>query len=383
MYRRILISILFFCFNLANGQSIYPNSNDSLAFAYNWSGQYRQTLRLCDSLIRLDLGYQEIYLFAAHAAAKINKPMLEQYYLLMAEKENPADTTIQQFLFHNYINTNQYHQAARISNNTLRYLPDYALPAVHLIHAEGGAKVSSNDSLYQPLYYMQIGVGARVKQLLWYQALTHLSQQTYYGTIQQWQYYTAVQVPIKRNWVITPAFHLLSFNTSNAPAVYTESPPKGNPWVTSLNVSKNHRNLLYSLSMVYAGMNHENQFQVQPQVTWWPRYNNTLFIQLAANYLTESNTTQWCYSLGFQPLSRLTISTAYSDLHARNFVEQNGYLVNNAYDKTQDRFQVMAVYRFNHGWTPYGLYQLENKIESTTDLAYRLNMFMFGIRKTI
>lgn len=384
MHRRNSLILLFLLLvNAAMAQSAYQSGNDSLALVYNRNGQYHTTLDLCDSLIKQHLGYQEIYLCAAYAAAKQNKPMLEQHYLLLAEKDNPADISLQQMLLVNYLNTNQYPQAARINQQHPHLFPDFKLPLVHLIHAESGAKFSNNDTLYQPLYYTQVGIGSRIKQLIWYNAVTHLSQQAYYGIIKQWQYYTSLQIPFKNNWTITPAFHLLSFNTLTPAPELAANPPSGTPWAVSLNISKHRHNLAYALTGVYSKMNNAEQLQLQPQLSWWPKYNNSILVQIAANYLTESNNLQAHASIGLRPLSNFGITALYSLLQAKNFTEQNSYLFNNSFDKTLHRLQTMAVLDLKRGWSCYGVYQLETKEEAFYLVDYQLHLLMFGIRKTI
>ncbi|MFN7312297.1 MAG: hypothetical protein ACK5UI_02340 [Bacteroidota bacterium] len=377
------IILFLFSSTFSNAQSFFKSKNDSIAFGYNWYGQYKTTLQFCDSLIELKLGYYELYLTAAYAANQLKKPLLEQGYLLKAQNENPQDTAIRQLLIINHIQNNQYHQAVRINNQLKKIRLEQKLSPIHLIHTETGIKLSNNDSLYKPLYYQQIGIGAKIGTVIWYNAITHISQQAYYGDINQWQYYSSAQFSFAKNWNVISTVHLLSFKTTNVPELYANNIPKENPWATSITVSKSNKNFTYTLGTVYSKMNKDEQLQFQPQITWWPFYNNRFMLQTGLNYLTENNKLQTNITTAFRPIEALNITCTYAYLNAKNFTEQNAYLVNNSFDFTLNRFQMMASYEGAKGWSPYLFYQLETKEEFDFKINYQLHMIMAGVRKTL
>jgi len=364
MFRKyVLIFIMLVQCLWVKSQNSYNSDKDSIAYMYNWLGMYNKTLIFCDSIISQKLGYQDLFYKAAYAAHALNKSMLEQRYLLMAAKQNPQDTFTTQLLFTNYLINNQYHQAARINQQLKKQQISFGLPAVHLLHTETGIKTSSNDTLYKPLYYQQIGVGARIGSVIIYNALSHLTQQAFFGTINQWQLYTLAQMALSNNWSITAAMHLLAFNTSDIPANISNNFRSEEPYAFSVNVSRIISNFTAALTTVHSRMNSNNQLQIQPQITWWPKYNNTMCLQTTLNYLTENNTLQMHMQATYRPVNALNIIAAYSYINAKNFTEQNAYIFNNSFDNTLNRFQFSATFDVPKGYTPYLFYQLETKEE--------------------
>ncbi len=84
----------------------------------------------------------------------------------------------------------------------------------------------------------------------------------------------------------------------------------------------------------------------------------------------------------FQPAKWFSIKSSYLFNNGSNFIEDNGYLVNNSSDLTKGRFSLLANFRIGKHLSLYGLYQLESKTESTQQFNYKYNIFVGGIRFT-
>jgi hypothetical protein len=67
--------------------------------------------------------------------------------------------------------------------------------------------------------------------------------------------------------------------------------------------------------------------------------------------------------------------------NARYFTEQNGLLVNNAYDITGNRIMLNINRNLNREWSVYGIYIYETKTEALSQLPYVYHMGILGLKR--
>ena len=83
-----------------------------------------------------------------------------------------------------------------------------------------------------------------------------------------------------------------------------------------------------------------------------------------------------------QPLKRLSVKASYFTNSGKNLVEDIGYLVNNSFDLTSSRLSILASLYLSKHVSFYGLYQFENKTESTQKFNYQYNVIVGGLKIT-
>ncbi len=360
---------------------VTQTEHEQVLSSYYQQGKWTRVTQYCDSLISLKLAYHNIYILGAKAAAQLNKPYQSLAYLTQADLENPNDSLIQLLLYNQYLKAEQYSHAVRIYKLSNQILTLEELPMIHLLHAESGIKLSSDQNLYQSLYYNQVGFGNRIGRATAYHAITYLTQQTFFGTVNQWQWYSNYQYAFKHNWTISPAFHIINFYTTNKPIELSNTEIKETPWIVSCTVKKLVKKFALSLGGVASQINNENQLQIQPIIAWHPFNNNKFIVQGGLNILTEKERIQSHISTKLLLKQRLSLAVGYSYLNARNFTEQNGYIVNNTFDLTNNRFHLLLSLGLLKNWSTYLYFQHENKQEFNSSINYQFDMMMCGIQK--
>jgi hypothetical protein len=356
-------------------------SLDSVTYAYFVNKDWRKLIDTVDVAISEKNDFYLLNIRAAIASNVLNKPYKEQYYLQKANQDFPNDALGLSMMYNNYLQTGSYPQALR----TLRQMQqDSSLrnsyperPFIHLINAEVGYKISSEEAFYKPLFYTLGGVGFRINKVSFYSAFSYLSQTSYLGKLKQYQLYLSGNIPLKKNWIFSPALHLLNYGIEEN-NIETFS---GSPVLAGINVTKQHKNITYGLGYYFSTLNNERQHQIQPSVTWYPFSNNRLSVNVFGGYMPMKN--QWIqnYTIQTQPFNQTTFTVSYLYANARYFTEQNGLLVNNAYDITGNRIMLNINRNLNREWSVYGIYIYETKTEALSQLPYVYHMGILGLKR--
>ncbi|MES2560576.1 MAG: hypothetical protein V4590_12600 [Bacteroidota bacterium] len=359
---------------------------DSLTYAQYLQQDWKNLVTTTSKAIHNDADFPLLNIRAAIASAALNKPYDEQYYLQRSYRDFPNDPLTLSLLYNNYLNIGQYPQALRINkqlqqdSSLKQYYPKR--PPIHLAGIEVGFKRSSDSSLYKPLMYAQAGLGFRVKTIAFYNAFSYLTQDCYYGRMQQYQYYLSAMIPLKRNWTIAPAVHALYYTIQSTIPGLDANKLSATPFVLGINTSKLHRNFQYQLGAYYSTLNDENQLQLQPGITWFPLSGNTLSLNVTGNYLTENGSFTTSATANVMLNKYFSLTAAYLNANTRYYTEQNGFLVNNSYDITGSRYVGMLSFHPTINWTVYAVYLRETKRESTFDIPYNFDTGVLGIRRT-
>ncbi|TAE85154.1 MAG: tetratricopeptide repeat protein [Bacteroidetes bacterium] len=385
MQRSVIIFLWILTAICANAQEegiLRPDSINSFLSAQSSPARIVQVV---DSLEKIKKASYEAYLWAAEASYNLGKLYGQQRYLEKAHRIYPNDTRALPALYENYLALGNYPQALRLNKLILAQaeLGKYYAkrPVLHLVHMEYGIKQSSNDSLYAPLHYAQIGVGIRVNQIAWMHAISYLKQNSILGSTSQYQYYSALAIPLKNNWTVSPACHVLYVNITNEIPIADSSILSSTAFVVALQVSKQYKNFKLELGATQGNMNNENQLQIQPAITYYPFSNQKVLLQVAGTYFTEKDAATGMVQLGARPIPSLQVIGNYLYGDVRNFAEQNGYLINNSFDETNQRYGLITNYNFTPSITIYGVFQLEQKTEYFSRINYNYATGLLGVKK--
>lgn len=357
---------------------------DSVTYIQYYTAQWKPLLDTANLAIKNEQDFYWLYIRAAYAAQQINKPYKEFYYLSKAYTKFPNDVLAQTRLYASSFVTGQYNRSLKLNrvirtDSTLKpYYPK--LPAVHLVNVEAGIKYP-NDTLYSIMHYIQAGTGFRIRNIALYSALTYMQQKLYYGDMKQYQLYISAAFSTRNNWQIVPVLHLMRYDITNAPAYIDHSKLAGDPYTAGLQVSRLYKNVQYSAGIYYSTLGKQEQIQIQPSLTWFPLSNNKVYLNASGNYLTEQSKLTLSGSAGYMPFSRLSLSVAYLAAQTRYYTEQNGFIVNNSYDITKDRYMVSFNWRLHPLLSIYGIYQYEAKTESYFNIPYNYHTGIMGVKK--
>lgn len=359
---------------------------DSLSYTYYMNGEWKNLLVLGKQAQKLGIEGYWLNLRVAFAAKILQKPFLSQHYYNRNLKQFPNDLITLPLAYENQLAISQYSQALRLQSKLKK---DSVLnilypkrPVFHLVHIEYGIKQCSNDSFYKPLHYGQVGVGFRINRIAFYNALSSISQQTYFGTTQQYQYYVSASIPIKYDITITPAYHYLSYTINTNIPFIPDSVKNVKSYVVGGSVSKVVRSFILGLGFYRSNMNFTFQNQIQPTVTWYPFSNTRLSIAALGNYLAENNKLTGSTMVNYAPIAKLNLTGGYLLANVRYFTEQNGYLVNNSFDITRDRWLASVSYNITPALSVYGVYLHEQRTIPILERKYQNNMGVLGIKTT-
>ena len=301
--------------------------------------------------------------------------------------------------------------------------------SIGFITIEGGIKKTDSTSYYNiydkavPIYYnpatyLQIGLNHFIKRRIsLFHAATYYGQKSLLGIVSQLQYYLKASIPLNHNFLISPSFHYInsksSYETTTSvtdtlwpPGVPPHSqPPPGAPpfktnttttssttnsqshyFVGSLAIQKTIQKFVFSLGTTVSNMYNVTQFNHFGFVSYAVFGNSKLvlgctgYAHTSDNYFTTSAAiAPFIY---IQPIKHLSVKLNYFLNNNKNIIEDNGYMVNNSTDLTKSRWGVIANYAINKHLALYGVYQLENKYQSTYAFNYNYNVIVGGVKIT-
>lgn len=258
-----------------------------------------------------------------------------------------------------------------------------------------GTKTRSN--YFNPPTYAQLGLNHYIKRRFSvFHAFTYFNQENFLGVITQAQYYIKSSIPIKNNWLISPAFGWINIQFKTE---FTPIPPpgyKGPPIPKQTNISQNDYYMgslaiqkifgRLTLSLGTTVSNFSNQTQLNHNgffalnvfgnsklILGCSEYVHTIDSYATINYATSP-------FIYIQPIKYFSIKASYITNTNNNIIEDNGYLVNNSPDLTQNRLGLLANFYIHKHFSLYGLYQLENKFEGVQQFKYKYNVFMGGLK---
>jgi hypothetical protein len=331
-----------------------------------------------------------------------------------ALKFNSADNSALEYLYYCYVYTGQYEASRMLSK---KFGPELAkkigsdsFSPTELVMIEGGVKKSDSSSYYDryrkanslffdPAIYFQLGVKHYVKnRISAFHSVTYFNQRTFLGSNRQIQYYLKVNVPLKNDWLISPAFDWVNrkseVRTGPPPPPNQMGPPprpkmitvKTNNFVGSLSIQKTIKKFNVSVGTTISNLDSDMQYIHFGNLSFKPFGNSRLIIG-CTEYIHTSDNYSTVYSavspfLFVQPINRISVSLSYFQNKGNNIIEGNGYLVNNSADLTTSRWSGLLNVNITKHVSLYGLYQLEYKTESTHQFNYHYNVIVGGIKIT-
>lgn len=332
---------------------------------------------------------------------------------------NSTDELALEYLYYCYVFNGKTEDARLLSktfsNELLQKIGIDKQSKVDFVIIEGGTKITDSTSYYDaskkkesnyfdPATYFHVGLNHSIKnRVSLFHALSYYKQQNFVNKINQTQYYLKASIPIKNNWLIMPALHLVHIKTTS---VFTSTtvppmgpfpgPPPKQQTITSISKSnyivgsivaqKNINKFTLGIGTTVSNMNNVTQY-IHSGYAHYSIFGNsklvlgcTDYIHTTNNYSTINNSlAPFIY---IQPLKKLSLKASYLINSGNNIIEENGYIVNNSADLTKSRWGILANFSLTKHLSVYGLYQLENKQENVQLFNYKYNVIIGGIKIT-
>lgn len=366
----------------------------------------------------IDKGFDYYYLQLRVGIAYYEKKnyALAEGYFLNALKFNSDDELLLEYVYYCYLLNGRYDEARKWSR---KFSPGLAekigtdkQSSVSLIMIEGGSKktdqpgyynevTKTNSNYFNPPIYFHLGLNHYVKnKASLFHALTYFNQETFINKVSQSQYFLKISVPIKNNWTLSPSLHLIHIKTTTEIKTLPKQPMPGigppkrpeptfnvtqsNYFVGSLMAQKTIKKIVLGIGTTVSNMNNKTQFINSGFLSYAP-FGNSKLILGCAGYLHTIDSYQTSYGavvpyLYYQPFNKLSLKLSYMHNEKNNFIEENGYLVNNSADVTQTRYSALINLNISKQVSLYALYQLEYKYEAVQSFNYRYNVFVVGMK---
>lgn len=358
-------------FNDRNWDEVIKIGNEALANGYDY-----YYLRM-----RMGIAYYE----------NKNYLLAEPHFKKGHEFNSNNDTTLE-YLYYCYVFTGRSEQAKKLSKTFSLNLSNKIrldkTPSTEFIFVEAGSKNANspynnidNLTYYKPATYAQIGLKHSVNNNFSVtHAATYYHQVDYSGTVNQFQYYAQGAIPLNNNWLVSPAIHLV--NTDFSSDTYTSF--KKSYFVGSLMLKKSIKKIELGLGSTFSNTSDTLQHNHFVSISYAPFGNNQLimgltnYVHTIDDYATMNNSfTPFVY---FEASPKTAFKLSYLNNMNNNIVEDNGSLVNNAYDLTENRLNILANFRINPKFTLYTIYQSENKKIAYDSSTYKYNVFLLGMK---
>ena len=340
---------------------------------------------------------------------------------------NSDDELAQEYLYYCFIYNGRNEEARMLSrlfkSDLAEKVGTNKQSKIGFVLLEGGTKLSDSPNYYNdstksksnyfnPAVYLQLGLNQFVKnRYSIFHSVTYYKQVSFLGDARQIQYYIKTSIPVKNNWLISPAIHLIHSNfitetvlttttTAPGPNPPPGSPPKpiitnttnstysskSNAIVGSLAVQKTVNKFTISIGTSVSNIANKTQLIHSGFVSYSVFGNSKLVLGCTgyAHTIDNYSTTYAAVApfLYVQPLKRLSVKASYFTNSGKNLVEDIGYLVNNSFDLTSSRLSILASLYLSKHVSFYGLYQFENKTESTQKFNYQYNVIVGGLKIT-
>lgn len=359
---------------------------------------------------------------------------LAEGYFKKALSFNADDELSLEYLYYCYLFNGRYEEARLLSKKFNTALADKigtsTQSKVGFVMLEAGSKITdqktypskdpknTKGNYFNPPVYFHVGLSHFIKNRLpLFHAITYFSQETFVNKVNQYQYYLKASIPLKRNFIISPSVHYINLNVSSEkkytitdtlwpPGVPPHSqPPPGAPpfktvttsttvsnssqsnyFVGSLSIQKTMRKFVFGVGMSVSNMSNVTQYINSGFVSYAPLGNSKLVLGCSGYaHTNDSYKTTYAAAVPFiylQPAHRLSLKLSYMYNVKNNFIEENGYLVNNSPDVTQSRYSALLNFNISKRVSLYGLYQLEYKYEAIQSFNYRYNVIVAGLKIT-
>ncbi len=386
---------------------------DTKTYNLYMAKEWKQLLNYGHRAIKEGTDYYYLRTRVGIAAYELKKYYVASRHFAKALRFNEGDEVMQEYLYYSYTFTNRFEEANKLSKQfsaiLLEKLKLKPIRPIDFIVIEGGTKLpdkstyqsaitGSNTNSVNPAVYTQIGVGHSIKKRLSvFHALTYFGQSSYTGDLTQGQYYVKASIPFKNGWQISPAVHYLHQRiiTETLPPPPLPGMPRLKPisttstsniFVGALSLRKQFGIWNFGLSNTVSNMLSKNLLLHGASASCAPLGNNkmllggTYFLHTTDAYVSVAQS--FIGSLQVQPFSRLQITFSYLNNTAQNIVEENGYLVNNAFDLTNWRAAILASYQLSSKWSVYATGQLEDKTEGISFYNYQYTILVAGIKIT-
>jgi tetratricopeptide (TPR) repeat protein len=414
----LCLFLLFFCLSFKAQETLNMADVEQKTYQLYLDQNWKELIKAGNDAITQGIDYFYLRMRIGIAYYEKKNYCGAEEHFKKALTYNTDDALAQEYLYYCYVFMGRPEQARwyskSVSDETYQKIGKRS--PIGSVMVEAGTKIADSTSYYDsnkktqsnyfdPATYVQIGVNHYVRdRVSLFHALTYYGQVSFVGTLKQSQYYLKAAIPLKKDWLISPAVHIAHVNfvsviyptrpaTVTLPPILMGPPPQpttvvynSNYFIGSLVAQKTIAQFNFGIGSTFSNMSGVNQILHHGTISYSPFCNSKLVIGGTAYVHTiDSYKTTYVSASPFiyvQPIKMVSLKVNYLMNVGNNIIEDNGYLVNNSPDLTKNRVGLILNFHLNKHLTLYGVYQLENKHELGQGFNYRYNVYLGGIKFT-
>jgi hypothetical protein len=262
------------------------------------------------------------------------------------------------------INGMQYCALLNGQNTVSNYLkPRLGIPnkPIQKIYIETGAKLSNRTDSIQHMYIAHAGILLNLSRAIEsYQGYAYCSQKSSLYDVIQHQYIGLTNIQLNTNTQLELGFSYLYAAVDNH---LTNQSQSINNYTEAIALNKQFANLNIGINAAIGRLNRKEQWQLGANLNYSLTGNDKLSIQFNPILQNQNDEFKLIYNpaMIFKASRNLWIITNYTYANTTNYIEQEGFIVNNNYDLTKDKFSVLFNYKTAKNKDVYLCYQFENK----------------------
>lgn len=254
------------------------------------------------------------------------------------------------------------------------------------IYFESGVKLSSNTDTIGNLNNSQIGLQHQLtKKLTLFHAYNYLAQDNSWGNITQQTYYANFEYVVNKNFKLNLAGSYL-YNKVKLIATTGNTYSKRDNLFFLASVTMQHQKFIFKPLVAYSQLDNltssATQYQAGAELTYDIKGNELYYIGVGVYHFENNSNVSTIIkpSLNLHLNDELLLSLDYLYTNAKNYSDQDGYIIYNSVDKTYDRSNLTLRYEFANNVFLYGIYQFERKQYFNTLTNYNFNSIFLGIK---
>ncbi len=254
------------------------------------------------------------------------------------------------------------------------------------VYFESGVKFSSNPDTTGNLNNSQIGLQHKItNKLSLFHAYNYLAQDNIWGNITQQSYYANFEYTanskVKFNFVGSYLYNKVKVLSSSG----TTFSKRGNLFFlasSTIKLKKWSVKPLVSYSQLDNITNSGTQYQLGGELLYDLKGTEALVFGLGVYHFDNNSLISTLVKPSVSAIinDELAVSVDYLYTNARNYSDQDGYVIYNSVDKTYDRSNLTLRYEFANNVFLYGVYQFERKQDHTSLTKYNFNNIFLGIK---
>jgi hypothetical protein len=246
-------------------------------------------------------------------------------------------------------------------NNYLKPSLGISNEPIQKIYVETVAKLSNRTDSKQHMYIAHAGILLNLSRAIEsYQGYAYCSQKSRLYDVIQHQYIGLTNIQFNTNTQLKLGFSYLYAAVDNH---LTKQSQSINNYTEAIALNKQFANLNIGINAAIGRLNRKEQWQLGANLNYALTGNDQFSFQF--NPILQNQNDEFKLivnpSITLRAFRNFWIITSYTYANTTNYIEQEGFIVNNNYDLTKDKYSLLFNYKTSKNKDLYLCYQFENK----------------------